>query len=92
MRANTCSSPIAVSAQPYAQRGAEAHASTPTESFAARLTAFDIAADGNLSNRRIWADLEQSGDGMRLDAEGVIWPPALVSTWTRCSARVRAGY
>ena len=26
------------------------------ESFAGRLTAFDIAADGSLSNRRVWAD------------------------------------
>ena len=28
------------------------------ESFAGRLTAFDIAADGSLSNRRVWADLD----------------------------------
>src|SRR5262249_16490249 len=28
-----------------------------TESFAHRLTAFDVAADGGLSNRRLWADL-----------------------------------
>jgi hypothetical protein len=26
------------------------------ESFAARFTAFDIADDGNLSHRRIWAE------------------------------------
>jgi sugar lactone lactonase YvrE len=31
------------------------------ESYGKRLTAFDIAADGNLSNRRVWADL---GDGV----------------------------
>ncbi len=30
------------------------------ESYGKRLTAFDIAADGDLSNRRVWADL---GDG-----------------------------
>ena len=30
------------------------------ESYARRLTAFDIAPDGGLSNRRVWADL---GDG-----------------------------
>src|SRR5207244_1572795 len=30
------------------------------ESYARRLTAFDIAADGSLTNRRVWADL---GDG-----------------------------
>ena len=27
-----------------------------SESFAGRLTAFDIAADGSLSNRRVWAE------------------------------------
>jgi sugar lactone lactonase YvrE len=47
-----------------------------TESFAARLTAFDIGADGTLSNRRVWAELGQGGDGMCLDAEGAIWTPA----------------
>ena len=51
-----------------------------TESFAARLTAFDIAADGSLSNRRVWAELGQGGDGMCLDAEGAIWTPARVLT------------
>src|SRR5438132_5594567 len=47
-----------------------------TESFKARLTAFDIAADGCLSDRRVWAELGQGGDGMCLDAEGAIWTPA----------------
>ena len=28
------------------------------ESYGKRLTAFDIAADGSLANRRVWADLE----------------------------------
>jgi sugar lactone lactonase YvrE len=41
------------------------------ESFARRLTAFDIAADGSLSNRRLWADV--TGDGICLDAEGAVW-------------------
>ena len=41
------------------------------ESFARRLTAFDIAEDGSLSNRRTWADV--TGDGICLDAEGAIW-------------------
>ena len=47
-----------------------------TESFEARLTAFDIALDGSLSNRRVFAELGQGGDGMCLDAEGAIWTPA----------------
>jgi sugar lactone lactonase YvrE len=44
------------------------------ESYGHRLTAFDIAADGGLSNRRVWADL-QGGvpDGICLDAENAIW-------------------
>ena len=44
------------------------------ETFAARLTAFDIAADGSLANRRVWADLGTSPpDGICLDAENTIW-------------------
>jgi sugar lactone lactonase YvrE len=43
-----------------------------SESFARRLTAFDIAADGNLSNRRVWAE-GIGPDGICLDAEGAIW-------------------
>jgi sugar lactone lactonase YvrE len=41
------------------------------ESFAAHLTAFDIAPDGSLSNRRVWAGI--TGDGICLDAEGAVW-------------------
>jgi sugar lactone lactonase YvrE len=41
------------------------------ESFARRLTAFDISFDGSLSNRRVWADV--TGDGICLDAEGAVW-------------------
>jgi sugar lactone lactonase YvrE len=43
-----------------------------SESFAGRLTAFDIAADGSLSNRRVWAD-GIGPDGIVLDADGAIW-------------------
>ena len=43
------------------------------ESYANRLTAFDIAADGGLSNRRIWADLGGGvPDGICLDAENAV--------------------
>jgi sugar lactone lactonase YvrE len=41
------------------------------ESFARRLTAFDIGPDGGLSNRRLWADV--TGDGICIDAEGAVW-------------------
>lgn len=40
------------------------------ETAAARLTAFDIDPDGSLSNRRLWAPLKASADGICLDAEG----------------------
>ncbi|CAN7627588.1 SMP-30/gluconolactonase/LRE family protein [Mesorhizobium sp. LjRoot246] len=43
------------------------------ESHANRLTAFDIAADGRLANRRVWADLDGYPDGICLDAEGAAW-------------------
>lgn len=44
------------------------------ETFARRLTAFDVNPDGSLSNRRIWADLgDVTPDGICLDAEGAIW-------------------
>jgi sugar lactone lactonase YvrE len=44
------------------------------ESYGNRLTAFDIAADGGLSNRRVWADLSGGvPDGICLDAEGAVW-------------------
>jgi sugar lactone lactonase YvrE len=42
------------------------------ESFAARLTAFDIADDGHLSNRRAWAD-GVGPDGICIDVEGAVW-------------------
>ncbi|HEY1750278.1 MAG TPA: SMP-30/gluconolactonase/LRE family protein [Caulobacteraceae bacterium] len=45
------------------------------ETFASRMTAYDIAADGTLSNRRVWAPLPERAvpDGACLDAEGAIW-------------------
>jgi len=45
------------------------------ETIGHRLTAFDIADDGTLSNRRVWAQLPSSigPDGICLDAEGGIW-------------------
>jgi sugar lactone lactonase YvrE len=44
------------------------------ESYGKKLTAFDIAGDGDLSNRRVWADLGDGvPDGICLDAEGAVW-------------------
>lgn len=45
------------------------------ESFARRLTAFDIEADGSLTNRRVWAD-GVGPDGICMDADGAIWTDA----------------
>lgn len=42
------------------------------ESFAGRLTAFDVEPDGGLSNRRVYAE-NLGPDGIVLDAEGAIW-------------------
>ncbi len=42
------------------------------ESSADRVTAFDIARDGTLVNRRLWTAVD-APDGMCLDAEGAIW-------------------
>ena len=44
------------------------------ESYGNKLTAFEIAEDGDLSNRRVWADLGDGvPDGICLDAEGAVW-------------------
>jgi sugar lactone lactonase YvrE len=44
------------------------------ESYGNRLTAFDIATDGGLTNRRVWAELgDGAPDGICLDAENAIW-------------------
>ena len=44
------------------------------ESHGKRLTAFDIAADGGLSNRRVWADLGDGvPDGICIDADHAVW-------------------
>ena len=59
------------------------------ESHGRRLTAFDIGSDGELSNRRVWADLgEGAPDGICLDAEGAIWYADVPNR--RC-VRVREG-
>ena len=66
------------------------------ETYAARLTAFDINQDATLSNRRVWADFTLDADegdiplpdGMCLDVEGAIW---VASPSTAEVIRVREG-
>ncbi len=59
------------------------------ESYAKQLTAFDIGADGGLTNRRVWADL---GDGVPdsicVDIENAVWYADVPNQ--RC-VRVREG-
>ena len=44
------------------------------ETLAMRLSAFDIGADGTLTNRRVWATLGmRAPDGICLDANGHVW-------------------
>ena len=44
------------------------------ESYGSRLTAFDIAADGSLSDGRVWADLPGGHpDGICVDADNAVW-------------------
>jgi sugar lactone lactonase YvrE len=52
------------------------------ESFAGTLTAYDIADDGTLSNRRVWAP--HPGDGMCMDADGAIWTPGWSDGGSAC--------
>jgi sugar lactone lactonase YvrE len=58
------------------------------ESFASRLTAFDIADDGTLYNRRTWAE-NIGPDGITMDAEGAIWCSS--SIMAKDAARVLEG-
>lgn len=48
------------------------------ESYAQRLTAFDIDADGSLSSRRVWAEVDGYPDGICLDAHGAVWCAAML--------------
>jgi sugar lactone lactonase YvrE len=58
------------------------------ESIAQKLTAFDIGADGSLSNRRTWAD-GIGADGICLDADGAVW--AQSGAMETACVRVREG-
>jgi sugar lactone lactonase YvrE len=45
------------------------------ETYGQCLSAFDVAADGSLSRKRVWAPLPEGvhADGIALDAEGGVW-------------------
>jgi len=61
------------------------------ETFGARLSAFDISASGDLSNRRVWAELPRGAvpDGICLDSEGGIWSAS--PTTCECLRQVEGG-
>ena len=60
------------------------------ETWGGRLTAFDVDDAGDLSNRRVWAQMTSRTvpDGICLDAEGAVW---IASPTTRGCYRVREG-
>jgi sugar lactone lactonase YvrE len=58
------------------------------ESYGPRLTAFDIGPDGDLSGRRVFAEWEDTPDGICIDAEGAVWYASVPGR--RC-ARVAEG-
>ena len=59
------------------------------DSYGHQLTAFDIAVDGSLENRRVWADLGDGvPDGICLDTDGAAWYADVPNK--RC-VRVREG-
>ncbi|MGW5640756.1 SMP-30/gluconolactonase/LRE family protein [Streptomyces sp. NPDC003832] len=59
------------------------------ESYANRLTAYDIAGDGTLGGRRVWAETPgDHPDGICLDAEGAVW---YADVGNRHCVRVREG-
>ena len=52
-----------------------------SETLGERLTAFEIAADGTLGKRRVWAPLAgMTPDGISLDSEGAVWVASPVSS------------
>ena len=58
------------------------------ESFAGKLTAFDISENGGLDNRRTFAEV--LADGICMDAEGAVWTPSWYDNGP-CCLRVAEG-
>ena len=59
------------------------------DSYRHCLVAFDVGADGDLANRRIWAELDDgSPDGICIDAENAVW---YADVPNRCCVRVAEG-
>ena len=58
------------------------------DSHAERLIGFDVAEDGTLFGRRVWAALEHAPDGICADADGAVW---VASVPGQQCVRVREG-
>lgn len=58
------------------------------DSHAEQLVGFDVADDGTLSGRRVWAPIEHAPDGICGDAEGAVW---VASVPGQHCVRVREG-
>jgi sugar lactone lactonase YvrE len=58
------------------------------DSHAGQLVGFDVAEDGTLSGRRVWAGLEHAPDGICADADGAVW---VASVPGKHCVRVREG-
>jgi len=60
------------------------------ESFGGRITAFDIGVDGELTNRRTWAEVPEgtSIDGCCVDSDGALW---LATLWGERFIRMQEG-
>lgn len=58
------------------------------DSHLKQLLAFEMASDGTLAGRRIWADLQDAPDGICADADGAVWVATVPGQ--RC-VRVREG-
>jgi sugar lactone lactonase YvrE len=59
------------------------------ESYAEQLTAFEIAYDGGLTNRRVWAETPgDHPDGICLDKDSAVW---YADVGNRHCVRVREG-
>ena len=52
------------------------------ETWAARLTAFDIAQDGSLTDKRVWAELPAGStpDGICVDARAGVWVSSIATS------------
>jgi sugar lactone lactonase YvrE len=58
------------------------------DSHLSQLLAYDVAPDGSLAARRVWADLEHAPDGICADSEGAVWVATVPG---RSCVRVREG-